>query len=154
MRRSITVALLVLLVRPVAADDPVNPWNRTYKKGGMGGTTPPCADSLEDVTVKDGHFSLPWTLKVRDKPVTIGRIEGTVRPSGLAIDVKAVFLDPLPHPFIESMNANHESIDDLRKLPLKVKFQQFSDGREISVWTEQWQCHTWWKEDRASLQAA
>ncbi len=147
------LALLCVLGPTVSADDGGNVWDRTYKKGGWGGSSPPCPDSLSDVTVKNGRFTLPWDVKVHDKPVNIGRIEGTVRPSGLAT-ATVVFADPLPAAFVEAMREDNDSIEDLRKEPVKVKFQEYHDGREINVYTERWQCHTWWKEDRASLQAA
>lgn len=145
--------VLCVLGSTAWADDTTNVWDRTYKKGGWNGSSPPCPDSLQDVTVKNGTFSLPWQVKVHDRPVTIGRIDGTVRPSGLAT-ATVVFVDPLPAPFVQAMRDDNDSIDELRKEPVKVKFQSFHDGREIAVYFERWSCHTWWKEDRASLQAA
>ncbi len=148
---ALSVALLCSFGSIASADS--NVWDRTYKRGGWNGSSPPCPDSLVDVTVKDGKFSIPWQVKVRDRPVTIGNIEGTVRPSGLATATVA-FLDPLPAPFVQVMRDDNESIDALRKEPVQVKFRSFHDGREIDVYFERWNCKTWWKEDRASLQAA
>src|SRR5262245_27223965 len=141
------VALLCLLGPMVSADDTSSIWDRTYKHGRWNGTSPPCPDSLQDVTVQNGHFSIPWDIKIRERPVSIGRIEGTVRPSGLAT-ATVTFVDPLPPAFVKSMG---NAIDDLRKEPVKVKFQDFHDGREIRVYVERWNCVAWWKEDRASL---
>ena len=151
--RSVTIVLLCLVGPSAWADDPVNVWNRTYQKGDRGGSFPPCPEPLHAVTVTNGHFSIPWEVSIRDKPVTIAHIEGTVRPSGLAMATVA-FVDPLPPQFVKAMQADNDSIDDLRKEPIKVKFQSFHDGREIAFYTEKWQCHATWKEDRESLQAA
>src|SRR5262249_53463136 len=108
------VALLCLLGSAVSADETATVWDRTYKRGGWGGSSPPCPDSLQDVTVKNGHFSLPWDVKVRGRAVSVGRIEGTVRPSGLATATVA-FADPLPAAFVQAMRSNNDSIDELRK---------------------------------------
>ena len=145
--------VVCLLCPLVWADDTGSIWDRTYKHGGWNGTSPPCPDALRDVTVKDGRFSIPWELKINDRPVTIGKIEGSVRPSGLATATVS-FVDPLPAVFVRAMRDNNESIDDLRKEPVKVRFESFDDGRQITVSTERWQCATWWQEDREGLTAA
>lgn len=151
-RGSVCIVLLCLLGPTVSADDTANVWDRTYAHTDTGRSWP-CPSALHDIRVKNGQFSIPWELNVHDRPVTIGRIEGTVRPSGLAT-ATVTLLDPLPAKFVQAMRDDNDSIDELRKAEVKVKFESFHDGREIDVYVEHWSCQTRWKEDRESLTAA
>ncbi|HEY3802960.1 MAG TPA: hypothetical protein VGL61_10155 [Kofleriaceae bacterium] len=144
------VVVVCVLGAVVAADDATS-WDRTYKHGGANGGFPPCPEALGDVTVTNGKFSIPWDVTVHERPMTIGHIEGTVRPSGLAPST-VVFASPLPRAFVQVMQDDNESIDDMLHAKVKVSFESHHDGREIRVFTGE-SCEAWWQEDRAGLSA-
>ena len=144
------VVFVCVLGAVVAADDATS-WDRTYKHGGANGGFPPCPEALGDVTVTNGKFSIPWDVTVHERPMTIGHIEGSVRPSGLAPST-VVFASPLPRAFVQVMQDDNESIDDMVHAKVKVSFESHHDGREIDVFTGE-SCEAWWQEDRAGLSA-
>jgi hypothetical protein len=143
------LALVVIAGAASTAQADPTVWDRTYKHSSAGGEWM-CPHPASDVVVKDGQFSLPWEVTIKDDVlVTIGYIEGTVRPSGIATSTVR-FLEPLPPAFVKTMRDWNESLGELRKREPKVKFlNNPHQPREIDV--NSGNCYAYWKEDRSAM---
>jgi hypothetical protein len=82
--------------------------------------------------------------------MVLGRIEGSVRESGLTEGVTVTLVEPAPKGLRKMLQENGDT--DLRAMHFEVKFYKHR-AREIVVTSEEQSCHVEWEEDRDAMTA-
>jgi len=143
------VSVLVLGVATAHAGGDTN-WDGTYEKASGGGYAY-CPDATAPVTVSGGKFSIPWNAKL-SKTFRIGTIEGSVRPSGLAV-FKATLSDPMPADAKAALESDGDKLEELQRIASEMKLS-FSGhgGREIRL--SAGMCYASWSSGPAPADAA
>ena len=123
--RVVLVIGLTVLCRLASA----NPsWDRVYEIEARGGDWV-CPDPKMSLVVSKGRFTIPWFVTYNEKKrVDIGKISGTVRESGLVVDVKSTLIPALP----EEVDADRRIVDRIVG-DMKIRFAQRPDKLEVEL---------------------
>jgi hypothetical protein len=131
----VLIVLGVCLVSSISSADPS--WDRTYALDGRGGDWV-CPDPRSALVVAKGRFTIPWIVTFNeDKRVDIGTITGTVRDSGLVIDIKSTVTPTLP----KEVEADRQIVDRIVS-DMKIRFGQVQN--RLSVEMNAGNCYARW----------
>jgi hypothetical protein len=112
------VVSMVVVSSALAHGDGDANWDGTYERASGGGYAF-CPDATAPVVVTNGKFSIPWMAKL-PKLVRLGTIEGSVRPSGLAV-FKATITEPMPADVKAALDGDGDNVEDVKALAGEMK---------------------------------
>jgi len=117
----------------MARADDRSRWDGTYTHDSRSGDEL-CPYKSPDVVVKNGEFSIVWNVRAGDaRPIQVGVIHGTVRPSGMVI-VDAKVFNPMRADSRAVVEEMGDSVDELKKLAadFSIRFEA-RDIRTMSL---------------------